>query len=159
MTDTTLLLTAVRNELVTAELVRRPGVAGELPPMHVEPQGGPPAPGERDSPETDGDLVVTLRLSGELSEGPFNAYRRRAVLDVLYRSRGTGGLKAGRLLDAAIRDRIVKRADYGLGYTLDLGGPAATLVLEAGVFGGIGPVSELDGIRTERAAYLFECLA
>jgi hypothetical protein len=159
MTDTTRLLTAVRNELVTANLVRRPATAGALPPMHVEPSGGPPAPGEREVPERDDELVVTLRLSGELSEPPFNAYRRRAVLDVLYRSKGTAGLKAGRLLDAAVRDRVVKRADYGMGYTLDLGGPAATLVLQANVFGGIGPVSELDGIRTERAAYLFEVLA
>lgn len=159
MTDANRLLTALRNELVTAGLVRRATVAGPLPPMHVEPRDGPPAPGEREGNETLGNLVVTIRLSGTLAEGAFDSYRRRIVVDVFYRSTGTDGLKAGRTLDAAIVDRVIRRADYGQGYTLDAGGTMPTLVLEAAVFAGLGPLSELDGTRTETAKILMEVLA
>jgi hypothetical protein len=160
MTDPTRLLTAMRNELELAGLVRRPNTAASvLPPMHVEPSGGAPAPGERKAPETDGNLVATIRLGGDLSEGPFNSYRRRTVIDVFYRSTGTDGLKAGRALDAGIRARLVERADYAQGYTLDAGGPASTLILSASVFGGIGPLSDLNGVRTDLAKYVLEVLA
>ena len=159
MTDSNRLLTALRNELETAGLVRRPGTASGLPAVHVEPRDGPPAPGSREGSETTGDLVVTLRLSGEMAEPAFNSYRRRAVVDVIYRSTWTTGLMAGRALDAAVRTRIVNRADYGQGYTLDFGGPMATLVLEARVFGGIGPVSDIAGVRTDQAKYMFEVLS
>lgn len=159
MPDSTRVLTALRNELVTAGLVRRPATAGALPPAFVEPEGGAPAPKEREAPETDGELVVTLRLSGELGEAPFDAYRRRVVIDVIYRSSSNLGLITGRGLDAAIRRRLVERADYGIGYTLDAAGTHPTQVLQAGIFGGLGPVSDVAGVRTELAKYALEVLA
>jgi hypothetical protein len=159
MTDANRLLTALRNELVTAGLVRRPSVVGAAPAMHIEPRDGPPAPGEREAPETDGNLVVTLRLSGSLGEGAFGSYRRRVVVDLLYRSTGTDGLRAGRALDAAIVDRVVRRADYGAGYTLDAGGASPTLVLQSSVYAGLGPLSEIAGTRTDIAKILLEVLA
>ena len=151
-------LTALRNDLEAAGLIRRPANAGALPPMHVEPRDGPPAPGERESPEADGELVVTLRLSGEMPEAPRDAYRRRVVVDVIYRSAGTLGLMAGRDLDAAIRARLVERDDP-LGFTLDAAGSLPTFVLDAQVWGGLGPVSNVAGVRTDQAKYMLEVFA
>lgn len=159
MPNANTVLTATRNELVAAGLVRRPSVAGALPPLHVEPRDGPPAPGEREAPELDAELVATLRLSGEVSEERFNAYRRRVVVDVIYRTRGTTGLRRGRELDAAVRARLVERGDYGLGYTLDAGGASPVLILQAGIFGGLSPLGESAGVRTEMAKYMLEVLA
>jgi len=136
MADVNDVTTAFRQELVTAGLVRRPSTAGSLPPMHVEPVEGAPAPGEREAPEDDATLAVTLRLSGELGEAPFDSYRRRVVLDVRYRSKTTAGLKRARVLDAAIRQRIVNRPDYGLGWIM--GG--TVLVLSSTLFAGLGPI-------------------
>lgn len=159
MADSNRVLSALRNELVGLGLVRRPSDAGASPPMHVEPRGGPPAPGDREAPEDDADLTVTLRLSGELSEAPLDTYRRRVVADVVYRSRTTAGLKRARELDAAIRERLAERR-LGDGVMLDEGGPAQTFALSATVFGGLGPVGETpDGTRTELAKYAIEVLA
>lgn len=159
MPDPNVTLTALRDELVAAGLVRRPGVAGPLPPLFVEPMGGPPAPGEREGSEAGDDLVATLRHSGELAAGFAGSGRRTIIAELTYRSRGTPGLKAGRELDAAIREALVERADYGLGLTLGASGPRPVLVLQASVFAGLGPVSDLEGVRTERAAYALETLA
>jgi len=168
MPDTTYIVTALRNELELAGLIRRsttagPGVPAGPPPALIEPAGGAPGPGDRfderanTDTETAGELVVTLRLSGDLAEGPFDSYRRRTVIDVIYRSSTTTGLKASRALDAAIRARLVERPDYGFGFTI--GGPTPLFVLQASIFGGLGPVSDEDGVRTELAKYALEVLA
>lgn len=153
--QSTRLLSALRAELVTAGLVRRPSDAGALPPLFIEPIDGPPAPGEREAPETDGTLVVTARLSSELGEGPGDSWRRRIVVDLVYRSTGTAGIIAGRALDEAIRERLVHGADYGMGVLLDEAG-SPVRVLQFTVFGGIGPVAQEGGVRTELAKYLAE---
>src|SRR5687767_10852594 len=105
MPDVNEVLTAVRDDLDAAGIIRKPRTAGALPPMHVEPRGGAVAPGDRPAPEDDPDLVVTLTLGGELGEGPLDRYRRRVVIDVRYRSKSTAGLKRARDTDQAIADR------------------------------------------------------
>lgn len=160
MPDSTAVLTALRDELVSRGLVRKATVAGAqsstgaAPPCHVEPNA-PPAPGEREGLEDDASLAVTIRLSTELGEEAF-AYRRRIVIDVIYRSLGTGALKRARALDAAIRSALVDgRPDYGLGWTM--GSAAPVLVLQSSVYGGLGPVSR-DPAQgaTDQAKYAFE---
>lgn len=162
MPDSTAVLTALRDELVARGLVRKPSDAGAqsapptngLPPCHVEPNA-PPAPGEREAPEDDASLVVTIRLSSELGEEAF-AYRRRMVIDVIYRSLGTGALKRARALDAQIRSALVDgRPDYGLGWTMGTTSPVD--VLQSSVYGGLGPVSR-DPAQgaTDTAKYAFE---
>lgn len=159
MPDSTRVLTALRNDLAgAAGLLRRPNDAtpSAAPPAHIEPEGGAPAPLEREAPEDDATLVVTLRLSADTPTAP----GRRAVgVDVIYRSRTTRGLMRARALDAAIRARLVDGSSYGQGITLDEGGPASTFALEVSAFAGIGPVSEEGGVRTERASYTVEVLA
>lgn len=152
-------LTALRNELEARELIRRPGVAGPLPPLFVEPAGGPPAPGEREGSEAGTNLAVTLRLSGEVAPGTATGYRRILIVDLVYRSRETAGLKAGRDLDAAIRAGLLDGVTYGTGVRLDEAGPADTVILELSVFAGLSPVSELGGVRTEQSKLSLELLA
>ncbi len=150
-------LTALRNELVTRGLVRKPSVAGALPPMHVEPLDGPPAPGDREAPEDDGALVATIRLGSTIAEDPGSAsYRRRVAIDLILRSSSTTGLMAGRRLDAAINAFLTGQASYGIGVSLDAGGPYSTQVLQAYQYAGIGPVDQDGGIHTDRASYVLE---
>ncbi len=159
MPDATRVLTALRDDLEAAGLVRRPGTTGVLPPAHVEPRTGPPAPGDREAPENEAVLVVTLRLSSEAPARAGAAFTRTCIIDVIYRSASTAGLKLGRALDAAIRARLVQTAGYGTGVMLADGQASAVHVLELSVFGGLGPI-DLDGdVRTELAKYSLEVLS
>lgn len=149
MADASAILTALRQELVNAGLVRPPSVAGALPPAHVEPVDGAPAPGEREEPEDHASLVVSLFYSGDVTPAAFTD-GRTGVIDVRYRSSGNPGLKTAMALDAAVVRRLVTRLDeaegrYGYGYVLGDGAPAP---LEAGlrvrqvsVFGGFSRLS------------------
>lgn len=61
----TFLLEAMRDHLITAGVVRKPAVAGALPPLWLEPRNGTPAPGEGNSPVgVDPDLVIGAEMSG-----------------------------------------------------------------------------------------------
>jgi hypothetical protein len=148
MADTNAVLTAFRAELITAGLVRRPSEAGAagVPPMHIEPVDGPPAPGEREGIEDDPELVLTLDLSSEVAgaRGYETALELVAIVDVHYRTVGAGpgknpsaALRRARGLNAAITARLIRPAtNYGIGF--DLGG---LLVLEVNEFAGYGRVS------------------
>lgn len=150
MTDVNEIATAIHEELTAAGLVRRPGDAGPLPPLIIEPRGGAPAPGDRDAPEDDPSLVVTLTFSGDISEGPLDGYRRRSVFDFRYRSAGTAGLKRARTLDAAIRARLVDR----YGWTMGTDHPV--YVLSSSMFGGLGKIAVRPDGTDEAAKYVFE---
>lgn len=162
--NSTDLLTAFRDSLVSAGLVRKAMVAGAesstgaAPPLHIEPIA-PPAPGEREAPENDTTLVVTLRLSSEIGETAYDGYRRRCILDVVYRSKGTGGLKRARALDAAIRSLVYdQRSDYGFGWTIGTTAPVEVLSVEP--YTGLSPIARTEGQgSTEIAKYLFEIRA
>ena len=167
MPDSTAILTALRDELVTEGLVRRATTAGAQsstpapPPCHVEPIA-PPAPGEREGDEDDATLAVSLRLSSTFGELPFDSYRRRVVIDVVYRSKTTDGLKRARALDAAIAEAIVNRPDYGQGWVMGSGGSSGSpvFVLSSSIYGGLGPVSrDASQGATDVAKYLFEVKA
>jgi hypothetical protein len=155
------VLTALRVDLIAAGLIRRPSEAGTLPPAHVEPAEGAPAPGEREGIEDDPELVVTLMHSGDFGEEPQDSYRRRAIIDVRYRSRGGTGLRRAAMLDQAIRARLTgPERNYGRGYLLADG---STYVHQAQQYGGFGPIDRaLDGTTprfTNGAKYLLETLA
>ena len=157
MPDATRVLTAIRNDLETAGLIRRPSTAGTLPALLVEPRNGPPAPGELEG--AGGDLAVTIRLSSEAGARAGAAHTRTFIIDLIYRSVGTAGLKAGRTLDSAIRARLVQTAGYGTGVMLDAGGPAQTFAHEIAVFGGLGPLSVIGDVQTEMSKLSVEVLA
>jgi len=157
--DSTVILTALRDAMLAAGLVRRGSAPGNLPPILVEPSGGAPAPHDRADAgdaaatrETDNDLVVTLRYAGDVTPAPGPSARTRVVIaDLIYRSQGTTALKAGRALDAAVADLLAGPTTYGQGVQLP-----GLFVVQASVWAGLSPVSDVDGIRTERAAYALE---
>lgn len=170
MADVNRILTAFRDELVAAGIVRKPSVAGDLPPMHVEPPGGAPAPGDLSEPkkpaddpanvEHDAELVITVSLSGDLGEAPLDTYRRRSILDVRYRSRGTAGLQRARQVDDAIRRQIVTRPDYGLGWTMAAGQPSELEVLSTALWAGLGRIAATEASGyDELAKYMVEVKA
>lgn len=154
--DSTDILTALRNELVTAGLVRKPGNAGPLTPLHVA-EDVAPAPGDREPPETDANLVVTADLDVELGRPNFAASTRIIVIRFLYRSRKTAGLIRARRLDSAILDRIADRPDGGLGWIMDQGGAHPVFVHSSALYGGLGRVAmSEDGVIDHSARYVFE---
>jgi hypothetical protein len=151
MADVNAVLTAFRAELVAAGLVRRPSEpravgATPPPPMVNEPPEGPPGPGDDlgDGLNGDPDLVLSLIGSGEVT--PANSYdaaaARTLTLDVRYRSKTASALRRAEALDAAIRARLIRpETNYGYGFILADGTPAALLVQAVTVFGGFGPIS------------------
>lgn len=157
MPDPSAIATAIREELVAAGIVRRPDTAGPLPPLIVEPRDAAPGPGDRDAPEDDATLIVTLKFSGDLAEGPLDTYRRRSVFDVRYRSKGTVGLKRARAVDAAIRTRLVGTSPNTLGFTMGTAHPV--IVLSSGVFGGLSHIAGGPEGFDELAKYVFEVQA
>lgn len=181
--DSTRVMKAFAEHLVANGLVRLASVAGPqsapvgtgggstgisaggggVPPVHVEPNNQlGVAPGERPSPENDDTLVVTMRHSTQLGERPPDTYRKRFVIDMVYRSRtgagvGTGPLKRARALDAAISDLIsgAARGDYGYGWTM--GTSNSVLVLECAPYSGLTPLSRDDSEGAiDIAKYIFE---
>lgn len=162
MPDVNDVLTAIRDDLTAAGIIRKPRTAGVLPPLFLEPDGGAPAPGELEAPEDNYDtakktgLVVSL-FASELGEAPLDRYRRRIIVDVRYRSKGTAGLKRGRDLDQALRARYVVRDGGRLGFTLAAGQASEVFVHDAQLWAGLGPISRtVDRGVDEVAKYLLE---
>lgn len=150
MPGVTDVLTAFRAELITAGLVRRPSAepigAPPPPPMIVEPPEGPPGPHDDlgDGLIGDPDLIVSLIGGGEVT--PANSYdaaaSRTVTLDVRYRSSSAAALRRAEDLDGAIRARLIRpETNYGYGFTLAEGTPAALLLQAFAVFAGFGPIS------------------
>lgn len=157
--DSTDVLTALRNELEAAGIVRDPNTAGDLPPLFIEPEAAP-APGERDAPEDDALLTVSADLDVTIAAGPFLAGRPRIVIRLRYRSRTTIGLIRARRLDAAIVARILDRPDGGLGWVMDEDGDHPVLVLESSSYAGLSKIGVTeDGVTDQVARYVFEVLA
>lgn len=100
------LLNAFREHMITAEIVRRPaaGVQGTRPPMFIEPEDGPLAPGDLKKPEeNDALLVVSIFWGGGIPADANDGYRLRGTIDVRLRSRGTPGLQRAMSVAARIR--------------------------------------------------------
>lgn len=141
MADNAAILTAFREELIAAGLVRRPSEAGAGYPCHIEPRDGAPAPGEREGVEDDAALVLSLFAGGELSEAGYDvAHRRRLVVDIRFRSATNAALRAAMALDAAIRERLIQPATH-YGYGFPMGTDAPVYVHAAALWAGFGPIS------------------
>ena len=71
------IIEAVRDQLITANLVRKPSVAGVKPPCWIEPRNGVPAPGEiadggKDT-EVGPTIVTGLYIAPGIPQDPFVA--------------------------------------------------------------------------------------
>lgn len=168
--DVTAVEAALRAELVKAGIVRHPSTAGasgklDPPPLFVELEDGAPMPGERESTEDDDNLTATVSLSGDMGEVALDSWRRRTVVDVRFRSKGSLGLVRARAAEAAITRRLVVRPDHGLAWTMGndvdfAGAKAATLyVIESSLYAGLGRISaSAERGYDEVVRYLFETL-
>jgi len=73
------LLNAIRDELISHGIVRRPSVAGAAPPMWLEPKALPAA-GEGDDPVAVGaEQVLGLFLTGGVRQPPYSTLRQPIV--------------------------------------------------------------------------------
>lgn len=141
MPDIAATLTAFREHLIAADLVRRPSEATpDAPPCHIEPQDGAPAPGEREGVEDDQALTVSL-FGTELGETNFDAgLRRRVLIELRYRPADNAALRTAEGLDTAIRGELIQPAtSYGYGF--ELGTAAVLLCHQATLFAGLSTLS------------------
>lgn len=141
------LLSALRNHLVTAAIVRKPSVAGAAPPLWLEPRLGTPAPGEGNNPtEVGTSLVIGAYYDGGISTGPYESvswiYRD---IQIVYR-----GLSVPTILntDLAIRAQLIDRRDWMLNGTL--------YVLESSQVGVLSPLVSDEQGYDQRTTYRFQ---
>lgn len=111
------LLTALRDHLVTAGVVRKPSVVGAAPPLWVEPPRGVPAPGEGNNPaEISATLVIGTFLTGGFAPGPFESYMRKPIVDIRFRGRAEPSAQP--LIEStelAITKQLIDKRDFMLG--------------------------------------------
>jgi len=104
------LLTALREHLITEGLVRKPSVAGALPPLWLEPQLGVPAPGEGNNPtEVGSDLVIGAYLTGGFAPPPYGSFLRKPIIDLRFRGRNPVTIENTEL---AISKALIDRRDW-----------------------------------------------
>lgn len=101
------LLTALRDHLITAGVVRDPTISGALPPFWREPKLGTPAPGEGNNPTEIGtDLVIGAFLTGGFPPRPYEAMIRKPIVDLRFRGRTVPVIENTALkIEAAVIDQ------------------------------------------------------
>lgn len=150
MADAAQVMTALREELIAAGLVRRPtegaNANGQPYPLAIEPPDGPPAPGELKATLGDDavehtELVVSILAAGGFA--PATAFEARSAakrsFDLRYRTRTAGALRLAMALDIAIRGRLI-RPETNYGYGFQMGAAAPVWVHEATPIGELAPL-------------------
>lgn len=107
------LLSALRDHLVAQGIVRKPSVAGDRPPLWLEPMQGVPAPGEgANATEIDPNLVLGAFLTGGLAPGRFESWWRQPIVDIRFRGRNVQTIQTTEL---AISKALIDRVDWVMG--------------------------------------------
>jgi hypothetical protein len=111
------VLTAFRDHLILAGLVRKPSTAGPQHPLWLERAEGVPAPGEREAPERDDLLVLGAFLTNGVAPSRFESWWRQPIVDVRFRgrARGMGGVDAIQDTEHAISGAVIDRVDWTMG--------------------------------------------
>lgn len=80
----------LRDYLVAQGVVRKPSVAGALPPCWLEPREGLPAPGEKppngSATQVGPTVVLGLFRTGGIAVGPYESSWRERTLDLRIRA-------------------------------------------------------------------------
>jgi hypothetical protein len=132
------LLDAFRKELIALDLVRRPPVAGSEYPLFVEPEGGAPAPGEREGTEDNADMILTAKSGGDIPSAAFSGFIREATID-LYLRAAKGKAMLPMQLEPQINAAIVDKWAWTMG---------GLYVLESGLYAGLQEVRNAPGDGT-----------
>lgn len=140
---------ALRDHLVTQNIVRKPSVSGTLPPCWLEPRHGVPAPGERyegGSPtEVGPTTVVGVKLAGGIPQDPIVASTiRRTHLDIWVRTKSA---PAAGTLEIALREQLDDRFNWNMG---------GLTIIHSQIWRELQPVSADAQAFTYIVAYGFE---
>lgn len=108
---------ALRNELITQEIVREPATAGDFPPCWIEPRNGVPAPGEISDggkPAEKGDTLVLglLHGGGIPLERYVSRWMRDTLVDVHVRAKAAPDAFD---IEKAIRQAINEKMNWSMG--------------------------------------------
>lgn len=107
------LLTALRDHLVAQSIVRKPSVAGAVPPLWLEPQLGTPAPGDGNNPvEVGSDLVLGAFLTGGFAPPPYGSFLRKPIVDIRFRGKSPQNIETAEL---AITKALIDKRDFMMG--------------------------------------------
>lgn len=107
------LLTALRDQLIAQDIVRKPSVAGARPPLWLEPKFGTPAPGEGDNATEIGtDLVLAAFVTGGFAPEPYGSWQRRPIVDIQYRGVNAVTIEQTEL---AVTGALIDRRDWMMG--------------------------------------------
>lgn len=142
------LLTALRDHLVTQDVVRDPRVAGAQPPLWLEPRRGAPAPGEGTGAEV-GDPVLAAFRAGGLTPTPARGYARQDIVSFTARSSDAAGSHD---LENALRVELAP-PPLGRRYDFTMGG---LYVIECQLWRALQPAGADDQGFTFTFAFLFE---
>lgn len=109
------LLSALRDHLVAQGIVRKPSVAGALPPLWLEPALGTPGPGEGNNPtEIGSDLVLGAFLTGGFAPPPYGSFLRKPIVDIRIRALKDKAYLAEQI-ELAITKALIDRRDFTMG--------------------------------------------
>jgi hypothetical protein len=143
------LLHALRDELVTATLARKPSVAGAAPPLWLEPRDGVPAPGEgTNSTEVGSALVLGAFHTGGIPRQPYAKVLRRDIVDLHLRALSAPDIF---IAEAAITDRLIDRRNWMLGGSLR--------IIDCEQWRPLQPLERNEHGFVFVVAYWFECYA
>lgn len=107
-------LTALKDHLIAAGIVRDPSTAGSLPPMFLEPRNGVNAPGEGQGAQVGTTAVIGAFLAGGLAPGPYAAWAQNPIVEIRLR---TAKGDIAYWLDLQISNTLIDRRDFILGGT------------------------------------------
>lgn len=153
----------LRDYLIAEGLVRRPDVAGALPPVWKHPDGGAMGPGDardqgRPAVTFDTGLVVSLMHAPGLVPEIGAEERRMDGVDVVFRGDSVPEI---RVLEAAIALRLLGDPAGIVAPRPDPGGRtdwvmAGLYIIQARQWSPMQPVAAVAGVFTFRVSYIFE---
>jgi hypothetical protein len=122
MTTIATVLDALADEIVATGLGRLPdtdpGGARPWPaPVWRQPQGGPPAPGDKAGVEADDGMTISVNYSGGVAPAAFRHSQRQSTFDVIFRAKMRRAAPTVIATENEIRKRIADHINVTIGTT------------------------------------------
>jgi hypothetical protein len=107
------LLNGMQAHLIAQGIVRKPGVAGAVPPLWLEPIGTP-APGEGQGDYADPNLVLAAYLTGGIAPEPYGSWHRQTIVDIRVRAARDKAYLAEDV-ELAVSKALIDKRDWMMG--------------------------------------------